>query len=166
MFRFFGSCFRTPAVILVWDSRERKSMRSTFWSSACVVERTVAWTNKTVLAIEGLVFCSQPIRGDYRNWRKTPDVSWRLYTCTELTVQPRPEGEVFRSVFQNSSFRVFLTGRSTCHGFIHVAESHFGNTRNAGVMIYTRTAKDVKMHSSTCVRCFRSWSVLSKMIRL
>ena len=71
-------------------------------------------------------------------------------------IQPRPEGVIIRSVFQYSSFRVFLAGRSTCHGFIHVDESHFGNTRNAGVMIYTRTAKYVKLHSSACVRCIHS----------
>ena len=163
MFRFLDRVLE-PQQSFLFEIQGKENPREAHFQ----VERTVAWISKTVLVIEGLVdlvFCSQPIRGDYRYWRKTPDVSWRLYTCTELTVQPRPEGVVFRSVFQNSSFRVFLAGRSTCRGFIHVAESHFGNTRNAGVMIYTRTAKDVKMHSSACVRCIHSWSMLSKMIR-
>ena len=51
--------------------------------------------------------------------------------------------------FQNSSFLVFLTRRgngriqSTCHVFIYVAESQFGNICwYAGVVFYTRSVKD------------------------
>ena len=49
--------------------------------------------------------------------------------------------------FQNSSFLVFLTRRgnerieSTCHVFICVAESQFGNICYTGVVFYTRSVK-------------------------
>ena len=164
---FFGSCFRTPAVILVWDSRGKKSTRNTFLQAQLVLlkkqspgQAKLCWSLKDLL---NLCFVADQAAAITDTEEK--HLMWVEDSTPARIIQPRMEGVVLRSVFQNSSFRVFLAGRSTCRGFIHVAESHFGNIANAGVMIYTRPEKDVKMHTSLCVKCIHSWSVRSKMIR-
>ena len=63
--------------------------------------------------------------------------------------------------FQNSSFLVFLTRRangriqSTCHVFIYVAESQFGNICYADVVFYTRSVKD----GNIALQCISSATV-------
>ena len=65
MFRFLDRVLE-PQQSFLFEIQGKENPREAHFQA----ERTVAWISKTVLVIEGLVdlvFCSQPISGDYRN---------------------------------------------------------------------------------------------------